>query len=401
MDHVMHRRSVPIRALKSRLACLIVISVMLCAGYLPRTALAEVFRSTPVAVFLSDSCGECREVAAYLDRLTASGTPLDVHQYHFEDITVAPLRHSLDLLYNVPEDDWYVVPTVFIGKTVLIRADDIETRLPHLLETVTAQDNAFLLQHLAATTTTATSQLASALSVGTVLGAGLIDGINPCAFATLLFFISYIILRSGSRNRILLTGCSFAAGIFCAYFLAGLGLSCLVTSTSWFGTVARWLYGFLGLLSAILAMLSLRDAVLAHHGHTHEMSLQLPGREKSGIRSLIRRAAGSRLMPLWAFLVAFPVALLEFLCTGQTYLPTIVLIIASEGLHSHAVFLLLLYNLLFILPLLAITILAVAGVSSERLQSWFTRHLPAAKLLGALLFTLFAVLFLSRWWKGR
>lgn len=355
----------------------------------------------PIAVFLSESCGECREVSTYLDQLAASGASLDVHRYGFEDLTSAPLRHSLDLLYNVPKEDWYVVPTVFIGRTVLIRADEIQSRLPHLLET-TVQDTVFLLEHLTtATTAPETPSPASPLSIGTVLGAGLIDGINPCAFATLLFFISYIILRSGSRRRILLTGCSFAASIFCAYFLAGIGLERVVTSTSWFTAMARWFYGILGLLSTFLAILSFRDAVLTAHGHAQEMILQLPGQEKSRIRSLIRAVAGSHLMPLWAFLVAFPVALLEFLCTGQTYLPTIVLIIANEGLHSHAVFFLLLYNLLFILPLLVITVLAAAGVTSERLRSWFTRHLPVAKLLGGLLFTLFAVLFLARSWKGR
>jgi len=137
----------------------------------------------PIAVFLSETCGECREVSAYLHHLAASGTPLEVHRYGVEDLTSASLRHSLDLVYNVPEEDWYVVPTVFIGRTVLIRADEIVSRLPHLLETTTTQDTAFLLSHL--TTTPDTPQSASALSIGTVLGAGLIDGINPCAFATL------------------------------------------------------------------------------------------------------------------------------------------------------------------------------------------------------------------------
>ena len=99
----------------------------------------------PIAVFLSETCGECREVSTYLDQLVASGIPIDVHRYSFEDLTSASLRHSLDLLYNVPEEDWYVVPTVFIGRTVLIRADEIESRLPQLLAAVTAQDNAFLL----------------------------------------------------------------------------------------------------------------------------------------------------------------------------------------------------------------------------------------------------------------
>ena len=74
-----------------------------------------------------------------------------------------------------------MVPTVFIGRTVLIRADEIVSRLLPLLAAVTAQDSAFLLEHLTtATTAPQASSPASTLFIGTTLEANLIDGINPC-----------------------------------------------------------------------------------------------------------------------------------------------------------------------------------------------------------------------------
>jgi len=99
---------------KFTVACLVATFclVVLLSGCAPQKTQSPVSSSecVPILFFSSETCGECREVAAYLDQLTASGTPLEVHRYSFEDLTSASLRHSLDLLYNVPEEDWYVVP---------------------------------------------------------------------------------------------------------------------------------------------------------------------------------------------------------------------------------------------------------------------------------------------------
>jgi hypothetical protein len=105
----------------------------------------------PIAVFLSESCGECREVSTYLDQLAPSGTPLKVHRYSFEDLTRASLRHALDLACGVPEEQWYLVPAVFVGRTALIRGDIIEGQLPEIIRQTTSEDAAFLQDQLEAT----------------------------------------------------------------------------------------------------------------------------------------------------------------------------------------------------------------------------------------------------------
>lgn len=131
-------------------AVALVLSCLVVAGA-PHDTVVAAYPHVSIAVFLSESCGECREVSTYLDQLAASGTPLDVHRYSFEDLTSAPLRHSLDFLYNVPEEDWYVVPAVFLGRTALIRGDVIEGQLPEIIRQTTSEDAAFLLDQLEAT----------------------------------------------------------------------------------------------------------------------------------------------------------------------------------------------------------------------------------------------------------
>jgi cytochrome c biogenesis protein CcdA len=56
-----------------------------------------------------------------------------------------------------------------------------------------------------------------------VVLAGLVDGLNPCAFATIIFFVSYLSLSGKKGKEILITGASFTVGVFIAYLLVVLG----------------------------------------------------------------------------------------------------------------------------------------------------------------------------------
>ena len=73
------------------------------------------------------------------------------------------------------------------------------------------------------------------LTVPTVLGAGVIDGLNPCAFALLVLFATYTltlvnsVTASGSptalaRRRLLGAGSLYVGAVWITYFLIGLGL---------------------------------------------------------------------------------------------------------------------------------------------------------------------------------
>lgn len=107
--------------------------------------------AVPIAVFLSESCGECLEISGWLDGLIASGARIDVRRFSADNVTSAPLRHVLDLACGVPEEQWYLVPAVFVGRTALIRGDVIEGQLPEIIRQTTSEDAGFLLDQLEAT----------------------------------------------------------------------------------------------------------------------------------------------------------------------------------------------------------------------------------------------------------
>jgi hypothetical protein len=62
------------------------------------------------------------------------------------------------------------------------------------------------------------------LGVLNIILAGFINGCNPCAFATLIFFISYLTMVGRKRREIFLVGMGFSATVFVTYLLIGLGI---------------------------------------------------------------------------------------------------------------------------------------------------------------------------------
>jgi len=79
------------------------------------------------------------------------------------------------------------------------------------------------------------------------------------------------------------------------------------------------------------------------------------------------------------------VSLLEAVCTGQLYLPTIVFVLKESTLRLRALGYLLLYNLMFIFPLLLILILALFGTTSEHFSQFLKKHLVIMKVSMAIL----------------
>ena len=78
----------------------------------------------------------------------------------------------------------------------------------------------------------------------TVVLAGLVDGLNPCAFATLIFFVSYLTLSGRKGREVIMVGAAFTIGVFLAYLIVGLGfykvLDLLGESLN---TIAKVVYG--------------------------------------------------------------------------------------------------------------------------------------------------------------
>ncbi len=215
--------------------------------------------------------------------------------------------------------------------------------------------------------------------------AGLLDGINPCAFTTLIFLISYLRLLGRKGREVLKIGLSFTLAVFISYFLIGLGFFQALRLAESFSLVSRIIrLGMIGLLFCLGGM-SLHDFLRVRQGRESDAVLQLSRGMKQRIHKTIRQKSRSSWLIPGSFAAGVLISLYELGCTGQIYLPMIVYMI-KQKFSLSAVGLLTVYNAGFILPLLFVFLLFYRGMDSNAIGQVFRRRLPYIKLASALLF---------------
>lgn len=231
-----------------------------------------------------------------------------------------------------------------------------------------------------------------------ILGNGLIDGINPCAFAVIVFFISFLTVYKYSRKEIILVGTSYCVAVFLAYLLLGLGVFNFLYAMRGFTYVIKGFYIATAAVCLLFFGLALYDFMLYKKTKkTDGMLLQLPYALKVRIHKIMgfflrdKQKSTLRLV-LAALAVGFCVSLVEAVCTGQVYVPTCVLIMQEPCFRARAVLYLVLYNLMFIIPLVAVFVLALLGYESKGFNDFFKKHLGVAKLLLCVVFLALFVL---------
>ncbi|MBM4464157.1 MAG: hypothetical protein FJ014_01080 [Chloroflexi bacterium] len=228
--------------------------------------------------------------------------------------------------------------------------------------------------------------------VFTVVFAGLVGVLNLCAFATLIFFVSYLTLSGRKGREVLVVGAAFTLGVFLAYLVVGLGFyKVLDLLGDLLTTLGRWVYGLTALLCVGLAVFSFNDFLKARRGEIGDMALNLPHGLRMRINAVIRRGRKSQAFVAGAFVTGIVVSFLELACTGQVYLPTIVFVISQPAMRVRALLFLVLYNLLFILPLVVVFILVYYGSAGSKQLTHFLQQRAATVKLGmALLFAALA-----------
>jgi len=347
--------------------------------------------SIHLAYFYQPGCRECDRVQLDLNYLQHRYPQLIVHAFDVKE--EAALAEWLGQRAGVAEEKRLTAPAVFVGDAVLVDPDLHTRSLEALVQKYAATGSPPTWNDFdpAAGEQSVVERFKS-LGIFTVAFAGLIDGLNPCAFATLIFFVSYLAIGRRKGKQVLAVGSAFTAGVFLAYLMVGLGFHHVLGLLGSLLTVlGRWLYGLTAALCAVLAVVSLLDFRKARRGELGDMALNLPHGLRMRINAIIRRGRKARAFVAVAFVTGIAVSFLELACTGQVYLPTIIFVMSVPAMRARAVSFLLLYNILFITPLLVVFILVWYGTAAKQLTGFLQRHAASVKLGMALLFTGLAV----------
>ena len=189
-----------------------------------------------------------------------------------------------------------------------------------------------------------------------VFTTALIDSINPCAIGVLVLLVTTLLAMHKNRHKMLMVGLIYITAVFVTYLAAGFGLLFFIQKLN----IAQPLSWIVGGTVIILGLIEIKDFWWYGQG----ISLQIPARRAEQIKKWMDHVTFPGAILLGAF-----VAAVELPCTGGPYL-AITTILAKIGLSWKIFWLLVVYNFIFVLPLIVILAIVYFGLNPEKVKKW-------------------------------
>ena len=224
---------------------------------------------------------------------------------------------------------------------------------------------------------------AASITLGAIIVAALIDSINPCAFGVLIFLLATLTSMASSK-RALKFGLIYVFIIFLVYFMAGLGLMAIISEYS---AIMNYVIILTAALVFIGGIIEIKDFFWYGKG----LSLRIPVSLKPALEKITKRGTLGAVI-----LLGVIVALVELPCTGGIYLAILSLMHVNK---TFGVPYLLIYNLIFILPLIVIVLAAHYGMKTEKLSNLVEGNKKWMRLFAGLIMILLALYLLNTVFK--
>ncbi len=336
--------------------------------------------SVAAVYFYSDSCSHCERIKPVIENISARNPDLMLSRLEINH-NADNRQQLIDLSsrFNISNPG---VPTLFIGNQVLIGEAEITNRFEAGIrseEVRIASGNSLSLPNLSHP-----APAVPALNPYMVIFAALVDSANPCGLSVLVFLLISM-AAAGNRKRILLVGGVYIAAMFLFHLFVGIGLfSAMAISglTKPFSLIG-------GIIALVLGIITLADVLRKRE----TFLLSIPESGKGMLGTYARKAT----LPA-AFILGILAGILGFSCTGGIYISILGLMGRDMTVMAGLPYLVL-YNLIFVLPLVLVTLLVAYGLSPDRAERWRTEHKYTIRgIIGIILVALGLVILLG--WLG-
>lgn len=329
-----------------------------------------IFATDPVTVefFYSENCAECKKIINLYfpplqDELGSKFKLIPKNLLYEENFYM--LCEYLEQANDVSNENMYAV----VNRNIILGGFD---RIKNELASTIKKEYGKPHDHTKQTYKNNTN-IKERLDLITVLVAGLLDGLNPCVFAAFILFASFLTVSSPARRQILKIGVIYISGCFLTYLILGLGVY-RILNFSISIPILRLIVNLITIIILLIfATISLSDAIRYNVLGTNGVILKLPRKLKCYIRKLIIESKRKSFALFGVFVTSVLVTIVESACSGQVYVPTLLLLANNSTAMNHWWGYLLLYNLMFIVPLIVIVVI-VTYCASTRLIARISKN---------------------------
>lgn len=348
--------------------------------------------------FGESTCGQCFQLKSeiLLPLLEKHRDSLEIVFHNTDDSTGLKKFYAMNKAYGIEDDR---PQELFFPDTALLGFEEIEESSKKLILSYLADRSRWALTKSDSTTLTELPSMEDVLkekkkdfSFWLITSAGLADGVNPCAIATMIFLVSFLATQKRKKQEIFVIGQSYILAVFFTYLLMGISALEALRSLKEYHLLAGLIRWSAVALASYVALFSFVDAFkYAKTGKNKDIKLQLPKSVKMRIHKVISGNMGKGGLITGAIITGFLVTLLEAVCTGQMYLPVIQGMTEIKSTRVEGWMWLIYYNLLFVLPLQIVMIAAYKGVTWDKLAKKTQKNMVLLKILLGLVMLALAV----------
>ncbi|TRO46655.1 hypothetical protein E2P60_04785, partial [Candidatus Bathyarchaeota archaeon] len=332
-------------------------------------------KSLDVYYFYGEGCSSCAKVERFLSEIQ------DKYAISLHKFEIYGNRSNLSL-FDLFSNNYKIfveekaIPAIFFSAYHFIGETQILENFEASLQ-IALQENEDSPTQMVNTEDSilepSNSSMQISISIVAITFAALVDAFSPCSIAVLVFLIGARVLMKGQNKRALKVGLSFCLSFFIAYFLFGLGLLSAIQVSGLSG-ISSLLVGIVAIAAGILYI---KDVFWYGRGG---FTLDVPRSLQPKLMGILKKVTN----PVGAFLVGFVVASFELPCTGGPYL-FILGHLANSSTRLQAIPMLLYYNLIFVMPLVVISLLLYSKLfSMAKMREWSSKTKRLLKFAGGL-----------------
>ena len=213
---------------------------------LPLTILGQADR-LEIHFFGSRTCGECLEIKETILKPLAVEFPnsISLNLHEIEDPDSFQLMVAMEELHGINDPS---PQELFLPGGYLAGADEIMASGESLIREYLAHPDRWRENYLPDIDSSDEYEedLKGRFDHFTFIGvliAGLVDGINPCAIATMIFLVSFLAHQKRKPSQIIIIGMTFTVTVYITYLLLGLGAFKVITGLGayrWIAILIRW-----------------------------------------------------------------------------------------------------------------------------------------------------------------
>ncbi len=217
-----------------------------------------------------------------------------------------------------------------------------------------------------------------------------VDAVNPCALAVLtLMLIAILTYNPKKKKNVLLAGFAFVCSVFIMYLIYGLIIIKFFQIVQSLTSIKLLLYKILGGVAILLGVLNIKDFISYKPG---SIGTEMP----LFMRPKVKKIISGITSPKGAFIVGLFVTIFLLPCTIGPYVIAGGILSAYETIKIIPP--LLLYNIIFVLPMIAITLIVYTGISKvEDVSGWKDKNIKYLHLIAGIIMFLLGLAMILGW----